>query len=238
MFDWLRSSIKRWVGMDYRTPTRSVLQGEESDISILGPPLETDVSKVVPIRPNTTTQVQSVLEVLPVTTVKEAVINVPGRETNVTLPDNLSNRIVVPQYKIAYLVRTSTSSHGTFGELDCGDFHTLTLELPWYENRQTISCIPKGTYQCDWTYSPRFKRFMYQVSDVPNRSGIRIHSGNLGGDVLKGLKTHVNGCILMGTRIGILSGQKALLLSAPEVLRFENYMEHKSFRLIIDGIVG
>lgn len=54
-----------------------------------------------------------------------------------------------------------------------------SLELPWLCNEVNISCIPRGIYKLKLTFSPRFKRQLWEVLNVPNRSGIRIHSANI-----------------------------------------------------------
>lgn len=53
-----------------------------------------------------------------------------------------------------------------------------------------ITAIPRGSYEIQWTYSNRFKKFMPLLLDVPNFKGIRIHSGNDDRDT--------DGCILCG----------------------------------------
>lgn len=52
------------------------------------------------------------------------------------------------------------------------------------------TAIPYGTYEVKWTYSNRFKKYMPEILNVPNFSGIRIHSGNTAADSL--------GCIIVG----------------------------------------
>ena len=52
------------------------------------------------------------------------------------------------------------------------------------------TAIPTGVYTVKMTYSPKYKRMMPEVLNVPGYSGIRIHSGNTAKDSL--------GCILLG----------------------------------------
>lgn len=49
--------------------------------------------------------------------------------------------------------------------------------------------IPVGTYEVRVTYSPRFKRMLPLVEQVPGRSGIRFHRGTR--------PEHSKGCILV-----------------------------------------
>lgn len=53
-----------------------------------------------------------------------------------------------------------------------------------------ITAIPYGTYKVILSMSNRFKRVLPLLLDVPEFSGIRIHSGNSADDSL--------GCILVG----------------------------------------
>ena len=52
------------------------------------------------------------------------------------------------------------------------------------------TAIPAGIYKVEVTYSPRFKRNLPLLVDVPNYTGIRIHNGSN--------KDHTSGCILVG----------------------------------------
>lgn len=107
--------------------------------------------------------------------------------------------------KTATLYRLEKSDAGTFGAL-VFDGHALcvTLEPPDLGNQSDISCIPEGRYRCEPVYSPHFGN-TYAVTDVPNRTHILFHSGNLCRD------TH--GCILLGRKFGQLGNERAVLVS-------------------------
>ena len=64
-----------------------------------------------------------------------------------------------------------------------------TLELPWKDNKQFVSCIPTGVYVAKVNYSPKFGWSLW-LQDVPGRSEILIHAGNYTSQIL--------GCILAG----------------------------------------
>jgi len=115
------------------------------------------------------------------------------------------------------LVREKTTDTGTYGKMYYediyGKLHTWeTLELPWRSNERRMSCIPAGTYHAVYHTSPKFGK-TYWIQDVPNRSEILIHTGNVAGDTKLGYKSDVDGCILVGEQRGILYGQNAVLRS-------------------------
>lgn len=129
------------------------------------------------------------------------------------------------------LERLETGDQGTFGRLLAGEASFFTGELPDRGNAPNVSCIPAGVYPCVWTWSPAFKRMMYLVDRVPGRSGIRIHAANFMGDKSKGYRSHLNGCIALGLRLGVMNGQKAVLLSQPAIADFELAMDGRPFEL-------
>lgn len=133
----------------------------------------------------------------------------------------------------AILQRTESGDQGTFGKILACGLALFTGELPWRDNASGRSCIPPGQYRVVWAYSPRFRRQTYLLLDTVPRTAIREHPANLMGDAAKGLRAQLNGCIALGERLGWMDGQKALLVSAPAVRRFEQRMQRKPFLLEI-----
>lgn len=135
------------------------------------------------------------------------------------------------------LTRLESSDHGTFGTIQVPDDEWLHYfyagELPWRDNRSSVSCIPTGLYKVDRVDWLKHNKKVFMVLNVPGRGGILIHSANYMGDSLKGFKTQLQGCIALGERLGVMEGQKALLLSAPAIRRFEALLDGKPFELEI-----
>jgi len=130
------------------------------------------------------------------------------------------------------LFRLQRSDQGTEGILVVDDFNCKTLELPWRNNQPQISCIPAGEYNVEIRLSNKYGR-IYWVRKVPDRTYILIHSGNFAGDVSKGFKSHVMGCILLGKKRGFLGGQVAVLNSRITVRDFMETMDYEPFTLNI-----
>lgn len=139
----------------------------------------------------------------------------------------------------ANLFHAEESDQGTFGTIHASGLVLFTGELPWRDNVQNFSRVPPApntsplAYICRWTWSPLFQRMMYALEGVPMRIGCRAHSANYCGDVHKGWRSHLNGCIGMGEKIGWMEGQKCLLLSRPAIMRFEDHMKREPFKLVI-----
>uniref|UniRef100_A0A6H1ZZH4 DUF5675 domain-containing protein n=1 Tax=viral metagenome TaxID=1070528 RepID=A0A6H1ZZH4_9ZZZZ len=136
------------------------------------------------------------------------------------------------------LNRYKTSKFGTFGRvyvLTSNIFRCFSLEPPWRGNQSNISCIPKGEYQVEFSYSPHFGH-VYRVLNVPNRFNILIHSGNYGGDRSLGLISDTYGCILLGKRVGYLCKQKVILISKFTVSDFISILNREPFKLIINEV--
>lgn len=109
------------------------------------------------------------------------------------------------QKTILTLKRINLTNAYTEGELFIDDsYFCNTLEDPnrdynkngKFDNGEykiyNNTCIPFGTYKVQVTYSPRFKRNLPILLDVPEFTGIRIHRGNTVKDT--------SGCILVGNK--------------------------------------
>lgn len=135
------------------------------------------------------------------------------------------------------LERREEGDQGTFGVYVApGGFHCFSGELPDRDNASNISRLPAGLYDVTWTWSPRFRRFMYLLLGTSPRAGIREHPANLMGDASKGYRAQLNGCIALGEKLGWIDRQKALLMSTPAVRRFESHMQRKPFVLEIRNV--
>lgn len=69
------------------------------------------------------------------------------------------------------------------------DYKCKTLELPWKQNRQSVSCIPTGIYPCRKILSPSLGE-CFEIMEVPNRTYVRGHKANFTRQIL--------GCIAFG----------------------------------------
>ena len=127
------------------------------------------------------------------------------------------------------LIRENTSENGTFGRIiRDNEAVCYTCELPWKDNQNKISCIPKGTYRVTKFLSPS-KGNVFLLHDVPNRDMIEIHSGNTIHDIL--------GCILVGSTLGEIDHLPAVLSSKPTLAKLLTSFPFE-FELEITGVCG
>jgi hypothetical protein len=86
----------------------------------------------------------------------------------------------------------------TMGRLWVGNnFDCFTLELPWKNNQQNLSCYPAGTYKYIKRFSPSKQCEVIELVDVPQRTYCQIHAGNYTSQIL--------GCTLAGSSIAFLN---------------------------------
>ena len=69
-------------------------------------------------------------------------------------------------------------------------FHCKTIELPWRDNLQGVSCVPAETYQIVLEHSSKFKTELFELKGVKGRSECKFHWGNY--------YYLLEGCILVG----------------------------------------
>ncbi len=138
---------------------------------------------------------------------------------------------------IVELIRLEENyDHGTFGiwriqkQVFC-----YTLEPRDEENMSDISSIPAQQYICEIGHTGLSSVLRlgltetYEVMTVPGRTGIKLHPGNTDDDTL--------GCILLGSTIGKLRGDKATLNSGATFVNFMNAMrEYRRFLLTISEV--
>ncbi len=97
------------------------------------------------------------------------------------------------------LVRELFSMESTFGSLYInGEYFCKTLEdrVRDLEREKKVygkTAVPFGRYGVELYQSPRFKRKLPRLLDVPCFEGVLIHRGNWASDT--------DGCILVGRRI-------------------------------------
>jgi len=67
-----------------------------------------------------------------------------------------------------------------------------SLERGWRNNQNRISCVPEGVYPLKYEYSPRFRKKLWELYDVPGRSECKFHAANYW--------RQLNGCIALGNK--------------------------------------
>lgn len=131
--------------------------------------------------------------------------------------------------KTAFLIRDYVGKDCVMGTLYIDGHIFQTLEPPWKDNRRNVSCIPAEVYNCRYmarSSSGKYRN-VYHVKAVTGRSGILIHNGNL--------VNHTRGCLLLGTRRGKISRQKAVLNSRTAMNQFVRVLGKESFNLLVLG---
>lgn len=106
------------------------------------------------------------------------------------------------------------------------EFFCNTLERPWKNNANNISCIPPGIYEIKLTYSNKFKRDLPLVLGVPNRAGIRFHALNV--------VSESQGCIGIGEnkKKGMILNSRAYENKLVGMLRVSQSRNEKTYLCI------
>jgi hypothetical protein len=97
------------------------------------------------------------------------------------------------------IVRTSVNSNSITGELYVDDKYICqTLELPYKDNKSSISSIPLGNYGGILRYDHK-DHWRIELTETEPRKYIQIHTGNSPKDI--------QGCILVGEKVDIEKNQ-------------------------------
>lgn len=103
------------------------------------------------------------------------------------------------------IIRHEGSEQGTIGIMKIvKSLFCTTLEPRDRLNVPNNSCIPSGQYICRRIITEKFGE-TYEVQNVPGRSEIVFHAGNIA--------RHTKGCILLGQYPAKLKGERAVLNS-------------------------
>lgn len=106
------------------------------------------------------------------------------------------------------LFRHHESPWGTFGIFadPAIGLYRYTVELPYRDNTPFRSAIPptvatptRDPYPCIYTPSPSLGYPCYEITAVPNRKGIRLHTANLARQLL--------GCVALGRTLVDFGGE-------------------------------
>ncbi|MDF2178373.1 DUF5675 family protein [Aliiglaciecola sp. CAU 1673] len=129
----------------------------------------------------------------------------------------------------AYLIRDDIGPDCIRGMLYAEGELFHVLERPWLNNKPNQSCICAGRYEVDFLARSGSGKYrdVYWLQDVPGRSGILIHKGNI--------VAHSTGCLILGKRRGKLGGQRAVLNSHTAMQEFVELMNKQAFSLQILG---
>ena len=127
------------------------------------------------------------------------------------------------------LKRIASNTDGTFGVLLDEDIpFCLTVERQWLENRSNVSCVPDGTYICKRGQFTKHGN-TFEVMNVPGRSAILFHKGNIDDDS--------HGCIIVGEQYGYLSEDVAVLSSGSAFTEFlDRLKDVNEFELTIKTV--
>lgn len=104
-----------------------------------------------------------------------------------------------------------------------GDYQCRTIEPPWLNNEQSVSCIPEGTYKLLKRVSPIVQRTTrgdysegWEVKHVTGRRFIMLHVGNWVKDT--------DGCILPGKDFAF-TARDGFMVSSSRIA-FDELMMH------------
>lgn len=102
------------------------------------------------------------------------------------------------------------------GQWICDTMEPHCINWQWEEKVPGKTAIPEGTYKIQMKRSPKFKKNMPYLIEVPHFEGVMIHTGNF--------PNHTQGCILVG-----YNTVRGLVLKSREA--FDKIMERIDYAL-------
>lgn len=98
-------------------------------------------------------------------------------------------------------------------------FCAISLERGWLDNKPNKSSVPVGEYKCIKEYSSRFKKYLWELKDVPNRTECKFHASNFW--------NQLNGCIALGYTAKDIGGDEKLDIT-------NSYKTMTTFEMLLD----
>ena len=95
-----------------------------------------------------------------------------------------------PDYTIGKLYIDGVYFCDTIEDTDRGLYQTMPITEIKAKKKQDITAIPYGEYKVVLSMSPRFRKILPEILNVPGFTGVRIHSGNTQYDS--------SGCLILG----------------------------------------
>ncbi|MGI0059599.1 MAG: DUF5675 family protein [Nitrosotalea sp.] len=125
---------------------------------------------------------------------------------------------------------------GTFGQLILPDGTILYAgECPWRDNKEGISCVPDSAnsegYLVKLTKTTKHPDGIFMLQNVLNRFACEIHIGNFCGAIDLGYQSDVEGCIILGQKLGQTMTTKLVNNKLQDAVlestsAFNNFMKH------------
>lgn len=106
----------------------------------------------------------------------------------------------------------------------------VTMERGWLNNQNNISCVPEGVYDLKLEYSPKFRKDLWELYGVPNRSECKFHAANYW--------RQLNGCIALGVKHKDIDGDgdPDITSSRDTMKKFHNSMTGTKACIVIKNI--
>ena len=117
------------------------------------------------------------------------------------------------------LTRIRSEDNHTVGILEAVGEKFYTLEKPWKENEQNVSCVPAGFYEFGPFDGNKYKK-VWEIKDVPDRSFILLHAGNI--------VEHTQGCVLVGLGLHTDTKGTSVVESKAAIERLRELMFNES----------